>query len=371
MAWDDQQPPWGRKKPQSPEEMIAALINKIKDFFEGNQAPAGDSGGPARRPASEGQGEGPAPAKLAAVAAVILLGIVLYSSFYSIRPGELGVVLRLGKYTKTTEPGLNMKIPMLDSVIKVDMEAVRKEEFGFRTGAQAGRTQYQKQGYNDESLMITSDRNVIDMEWIVQYKVQEPADFLFYVRDVRLAVRDVSETTLRRLVGNMNFDAVLDSRAVLADAMARELQDTLNLYKSGIKILTVQLQDVNPPEPVKPAFNEVNEADQDMKRLVNEAEEAYNKAVPMARGQAKQLLEEAHGYATERVNLARGETSRFLAMMKEYQQAPEVTRQRLYLETMRQVLPQVSEIYVLDKDQKSLLPLLNLTGGKPLPTAKP
>ena len=365
MAWDNQQPPWGQRKGgQSPEEQLAALIKKIKGFFDGGGA-GGGQGGDSQR-SDEPGGDGIKAGTVATVVGVVLLGFLLFSSFYTIKPGEQGVVLRLGKYNKTTMPGLNYKIPLVDVIYKVDMESVRKEQFGFRSRTVADRTQYQKQGYTQESLMLTSDRNVIDMEWVVQYRVDQPYHFLFRIRDVSQAVRDVSEMTLRRLVGNMDFDAVLDGRAILADAMARELQETLNRYESGVRIITVQLQDVNPPEPVKPAFNEVNEADQDMKRLINEAEEIYNREVPRARGDARKTVEEAHGYAIERVNLAQGETSRFLALLEEYRGARDVTRQRLYLETMQRVLPGVSEVVVIDKEQKSLLPLLNLgaTGKK-------
>jgi len=213
-------------------------------------------------------------------------------------------------------------------------------------------------------LMLTGDKNVIDVEWIVQYKVLDPVNFVFKVADVQSAVRDVSESAIRRIVGNMNFDYVLKNREVLAAATARELQAALNHYETGVKIVTVQLQDVNPPDAVKPAFNEVNEADQDMKRLVNEAEEAYNKVVPKARGQAKETIEEAHGYAVERTNGAKGDASRFLAVLKEYQGAKDVTRRRMYLETMQKVLPTVSEIYVIDKEQRSVLPLLDLSGTR-------
>ncbi len=358
MAWDNQQPPWGQRKGgQSPEEQLAALVKKIKAFFEGG-GQGGDGHG-----SGGSSGPGINPGLIAGVIGVILVVFLLFSSFYSIRPGEQGVVLRLGAYHDTTHPGLNFKVPLVDQVHKVDMESVRKEQFGFRTRRVADRTQYQKEGYTRESLMLTSDRNVIDMEWVVQYRVADPFLFMFRVRDISPAVRDVSEMTLRRLVGNMDFDAVLDGRAVLADAMSRELQETLDRYESGVQIITVQLQDVNPPEPVKPAFNEVNEADQDMQRLINEAEEIYNREVPRARGDARRIVEEAHGYKVERVNEAQGQTARFTALLEEYDRAPEVTRQRLYLETMREVLPKVEEVVVIDSEQKSLLPLLNLGGG--------
>ena len=355
MAFDDQQSPWGKKKgPQTPEELIALLLNKLKEFFDGGSG-GGKQGG-------SGPGIFGGLGRLGVIIGIFLLINIVYSAFYTIAPGEKGVVLRFGKYVKATSSGLNFKLPLVDEVIKVDVENVRKEEFGFRTKVPGQRTEYQKTGFDAESLMLTSDRNVIDLEWIIQYKVQDPILFAFRVKDVKQAVRDSSEVALRRIVGNMTFDYVLSNREMLAAATQREVQASLDRYQAGVKIVTVQLQDVNPPEKVKPAFNEVNEADQDMKRLVNEAEEAYNREVPKARGDAKKMLEEAQGYAVERVNLAQGEASRFLAILKEYQGGPDVTRRRMYLETMQEVLPKVSEIYVIDGNKGGLLPFLDVRG---------
>ena len=365
MAWQDEQPPWGKGgRTPSPEDFIAELLKKLKETFGGGgRTPTGDEGetGPPGEPPSGLFG---GIGKLFIIILIVILVQVVYSSFYTIKPGERGVVLRFGKYSRTAPPGLNFKIPMVDKVYKVDIETVRKEEFGFRTKVPARQTVYQKEGYDAESLMLTADKNVIDVEWIVQYKVRDPFNFLFKVQDVRQAVRDVSETTIRRTVGNMDFDYVLSNREILAGMTAKELQSKLDSYQAGVDIVTVQLQDVNPPDAVKPAFNEVNEADQDMKRLVNEAEEAYNKVIPKARGDAKKIVEEAHGYAVQRVNESKGETARFLAVMKEYQQAKDVTRQRMYLETLQQVLPTAKDIYVIDRNQQTILPLLDITGAK-------
>ena len=365
MAWQDEQPPWGGgKKPFSPEDFIAELLKKLKQGFGG--------GGRSDIPGEEG-GEGPtgpSPGILGGVGKIlIVIGIVIlfqvaYSAFYTIKPGERGVILRFGQYSKTAPPGLNFKLPLIDEVYKVDIETVRKEEFGFRTKIPARQTVYQKEGFDAESLMLTADKNVIDVEWIVQYKVQDPFNFLFKVQDVRQAVRDVSETAVRRVIGNMDFDYVLSNREILASLTDKELQAELDNYEAGVKIVTVQLQDVNPPNAVKPAFNEVNEADQDMKRLVNEAEEAYNRVIPKARGEALQIVEEASGYLAQRVNESKGDTARFLAIMKEYQAAKDVTRKRMYLETMQEILPSVTDIYVIDKEQRSILPFLNV-GGAP------
>ena len=357
MTMPNQPPPWGKKKgPPTPEELIAMLLKKIKDSFDGS----GSSGQPGGDPRPMSSGMGSILPKVASVIGALILLNVLSSSFYTIEPGERGVILRLGKIRGLTNPGLNFKAPLLDTLIKVDVETVRKQEFGFRTKIPGQKTVYEKEGFEAESLILTGDKNVIDVEWIVQYKVQDPINFLFKVKDTEQAVRDVSEKSIRRVMGNQDFDFALQNREIIEQSMAKDLQDTLDTYESGIKIVTVKLQDVNPPDAVKPAFNEVNEADQDMKRLVNEAEENYNRVIPKAKGSAKQILEEAHGYAVERVNLAKGEAARFLNILHEYAGAKEVTRRRMYLETMQKVLPRVESIYLLDKEQRSVMPFLDL-----------
>jgi len=366
MAWQDEQSPWGKGgRTPSPEEFIAELLKKLKNAFSG-----GDSATPPGEEGGQGSAGGPPKGflgglgKISIIILVIVLFQVINSSYYTIKPGERGVVLRFGKYSKTSPPGLNFKIPLVDTVTKVDIETVRKEEFGFRTKVPGRQTVYSKEGYDSESLMLTADKNVIDVEWIVQYKVRDPFNFLFKVQDVRQSLRDIAETSIRRTVGNMDFDYVLSNREILAGASANELQAVLDSYEAGVDIVTVQLQDVNPPNTVKPAFNEVNEADQDMKRLVNEAEEAYNKVIPKASGEALQIVEQARGYSVQRVNESKGETARFLAIMKEYQAAKDVTRQRMYIETMQEVLPSVKNIYVIDKEQRSILPFLDISGTK-------
>ncbi len=366
----NEQPPWGQKKKTTgPEAIIADLIQKIRDTFEndtGQQRGPGDGQSPPPR-------SGPALglSKVVFIVLVLLAFQGIYSSFYTIEPGEVGVILRFGKYTRTTQPGLHFKLPYIEELNKVDVESVRKEEFGFRTRIPGKSTVFDKRGFDMESLMLTGDKNVIDVAWIVQYKVSDPVNFLFKVRNVSQAVRDASEMVTRRIVGNMDFDYVLSNREILAGDAKKELQQQLNLLECGVNIVTLQLLDINPPDPVKPAFNEVNEADQDMKRLVNEAEETYNRVIPKARGSAKKIVEEARGYAVQRVNQAKGETARFLAIVKEYNQAPEVTRQRMYLEAMQQILPGVAQIYVMDNKASGLLPLLDLarSGNRTAPTA--
>ncbi len=370
MSNQDQQPPWGKKhKPQTPEEIVAQLINKLQDFFSDKKKPPpppGDNQGPPPSPSSPF-------ANLGKVLAIILIIIVfqgVYSSFFKITPSEVGVVLRLGKYSRTTPPGLHFKIPYIDHLYKVDVENIRKEEFGFRNRIAGQQTSFDQRVFDSESLMLTADKNVINVAWIVQYRVADPYAFLFKVADVRQAIRDNSESVTRRIVGNMDFDYVLSNRDLLAASVKIELQEQLDKLfpkgTSGVNIGTVQFQDINPPDQVKPAFNEVNEADQDMKRLVNEAQETYNRVIPKASGDAKKIIEEAYGYQAERVNDAKGETQRFKDILKEYKNAPEVTRKRMYLETMKDILPRVESVYVIDKDQQAPLPLLNITSASGL-----
>jgi membrane protease subunit HflK len=374
MANQDQQPPWGKKnKPQTPEEIVAQLINKLQDFFSDKKKPppSGDNEESPRPPSSPF-------ANLGKLLAIVLILVVLqgvYSSFFKIAPGEVGVVLRFGEYSRTVPSGLHFKVPYIDKLFKVDVENIRKEEFGFRNLLSGQQAAVGRREYDTESLMLTADKNVINVAWIVQYRVADPYSFLFKVADVGQAIRDNSESVTRRIVGNMDFDYVLSNRDLLAASVKVELQDQLNKLfpkgSSGVNIGTVQFQDINPPDPVKPAFNEVNEADQDMERLVNEAQETYNRVIPKAHGDAKKIIEEAYGYQAQRINNAEGETQRFNDILKEYKNAPEVTRQRMYLETMKEILPTVESVYVIDKDQQAPLPLLNITSAAGLSVTKP
>jgi modulator of FtsH protease HflK len=369
MPNQNQEPPWGRKKkPQTPEELVAQIIQKIQDLFSEKKQ---------YRPENGGEEQPPKPANpfgiVGKILAILLLVVFLqgaYSSFHSLSPREVGVVLRFGKYNRTVGSGLQLTIPFAERLIKVPVMEVQKEEFGFRSRVPGQVTTFDRQGYKKESLMLTADTNVIDVNWIVQYRIKDPRDFLFQVKDVRQAVRDISESVTRRIVGNMDFDFVLGNRGMLAGKVKDEIQAQLDKLRAGVAIGTVKFQDINPPDPVQPAFNEVNEADQDMKRLVNEAEETYNREIPKARGQAQQAIENAHGYASARVNNAKGQTQRFLDILKEYKKAPEVTRRRMYLETMQTILPSVQSVYVLDKNQRGPLPLLNITDQKNLTPSK-
>ncbi len=299
---------------------------------------------------------------------VLLLVMTFFSSYYTVEPEETGVVLRFGQYLKTTAPGLHFKLPLgMEQVYKVKTARVNKQEFGFRTRVPGIRTEYERRGHKDESLMLTGDLNVVDLEWIVQYRINDPLKYLFNVYDVEGTIRDISEASIRRIAGNKAFDDILANRVEFAAEAQQELQKILSFYDTGIKVITIKLQDVNPPESVKAAFNEVNEAIQDKERAINQAQEIYNNQVPRARGEAERTIAKAEGYALERVNKAKGDADRFLSVLKEYKKAKKVTRSRFYLEALNTMLPKMKEIYVVDGEQKALLPLLSVGkkgGGK-------
>ena len=304
------------------------------------------------------------------IVAVLALLILLATSWYTVQPEETAVVQRFGEVVRTAGPGLHFRIPLgVEMVRHAPTARVLKEEFGFRTISADRVTQYQRGTFSDESLMLTGDLNVIDVQWIVQYRIEDPVSYFFNVREPVDTIRDVSESTMRRIVGDrLGSDVLTVGRVGIASKVAEEMQRILSEYEAGIRIVTVELQDVTPPDPVKPSFNEVNEARQDLERMVNEAQEQANKVIPRAGGEALQAIAEAEGYATERINMAEGEAARFLAILNEYRLVPEVTRQRLYIEAMREMLGQASGLYVVDSELKNLIPWLPLKPGESPPS---
>ncbi len=297
---------------------------------------------------------------LAIVSFLLLIGLT--GTIYSIGPDEVGVVQRFGRYLCITSPGLHAKFPFgIDRVTPIKVRRVFKEEFGVRTLRAGVKTQYSPHKYPEESLMLTGDLNILDVRWIVQFKVKDARDLLFKTRDPGDNVRDMSEVVMRRLVGDYRVDEVLTTkREEINDLAQIEMQKILDNYQTGVQIVTVKLQDVNPPDEVKPAFNEVNEAKQEKERMINQAWEAYNKVIPRARGEAEKTIREAEGYQLDKVNRAKGEAERFLNTWAEYKNAPEITQKRLYLETMTEVIPKAKEKYIIDPQQTSILPLLNI-----------
>lgn len=286
-----------------------------------------------------------------------------YTSYYTVQPEERAVVKRFGAVIDQTDPGLHFKLPFgIDVVQLVPTERVLKQEFGFRSATQIGaRTEYDTAGLEAESMMLTGDLNIIKVEWVVQYKVQDPVKWLFRIRDPERTLRDVSEAVMRQIVGNrLGSDVLTIGRVEIANQSRDQIQTIMDEYGSGVSIITVELQDVIPTKRVQPAFNEVNIARQEQERMINEAEKRKNQVIPRARGKANQLVAEAEGYAATRVNLAHGEASRFSAILAEYKQAPEVTRRRLYLEMVNENLPKAGQVLVVQDGQQGPLPLMDI-----------
>lgn len=295
------------------------------------------------------------------VALVILALVLVLSSFFQIETEEVGVITQFGKYNRSLEPGLHMKIPFVEKVYKVPVERQQKQEFGFRTTSADVRSEYRKSGYEDESLMLTGDLNLADVEWVVQYRVEDPYRFLFKVRNPEITLRDASEASMRQVVGDRTVNEVITiGRTEIALKVQELLQELCTEYHLGLRIDQVVLQDVNPPDPVKNAFNAVNEAQQEKETLINQAKSEYNKVIPRAKGQAEETIQKAEGYATARVNNAEGEATRFSDLYTEYVKAPEVTRKRIYLETMAQVIPRLGNKIITDEEGNNVLPLLQM-----------
>jgi membrane protease subunit HflK len=293
----------------------------------------------------------------------LALVVLLWGSFYQVSPEEMGVIQRFGKFVRTSDPGLHMKIPLgVETVTKVPVERQLKIEFGFRTVRPGINSQFVSTPETKaESVMLTGDLNVVDAEWIVQYKIRDPYNFLFKMRDATGTFRDMTEAVVRRVVGDSSVDEIITvGRGRIADEAKLLLQELCDNYEIGIEVSQLIFQDVNPPEPVKPSFNDVNEALQEKERKINDAWAEYNQEIPKASGEAEQTIRAAEGYATERVNNAVGDASRFTSIYREYAKAPVVTRKRLYLETLNEILPKISRKVIVDQNQKNVLPLLNL-----------
>jgi membrane protease subunit HflK len=297
----------------------------------------------------------------------VLLGLVviliLWGSFYQVSPEEMGVILRFGKFVRTSEPGLHVKLPLgIERLIRVPVQRQLKQEFGFRTVRAGINSVYATNAETQsESVMLTGDLNVVDAEWIVQYKIKDSYLFLFKMREVEGTFRDMAEAVVRRVVGDSSVDEVITvGRNRIADEAKTLLQALCDSYELGIEVNQLIFQDVNPPESVKPSFNDVNEALQEKEKKINDSWAEYNQVIPRAAGEAEQVIRGAEGYATERVNNAAGDANRFSAVYREYAKAPAVTRKRLYLEALNDILPKITRKIVIDQNQKNLLPLLNL-----------
>ena len=298
--------------------------------------------------------------------AIIGALVVGLSTLYQVQPEEVGVVQRFGRYVRRAEPGLRVKLPFFETYEKVPVQRQLKQEFGFRTEAVGGvRTQYGNPlEAVDEAVMLTGDLNVAVVEWIVQYRVGNPEDYLFKVRNPDQTFRAMTEAVMREVVGDRTVTEVLTvGRQDIEVHVKEQLQELARQYEMGITVDQVVLQDVNPPDPVKPSWDEVNQAQQQRDRMINEARGQYNQVIPRAHGEAQQSVLQAEGYALDRINRAEGEAERFTAVYEEYRQAPDVTRRRLYLETMQRIIPAIGRKLYVDENATGVLPLLSLDGS--------
>ncbi len=315
------------------------------------------------------------PPRTIGMGLLVLLGLLLvWSSVFMVQTEEVGVVLTFGKYSHEVDPGLRIKMPWpLQTVVKVPVQRQLKAEFGFRTVSAGVRSQFSQRGYTEESLMLTGDLNVAVVEWTTQFRINDPYKYLFKVRNLfdpaeeglGGTFRDMNEAVMRAVIGDRSVSEVVTvGRQEIASEAERRLQELCDQYETGIKVEQIVLQDVNPPDQVKPAFDEVIQAEQEKQRMINEATTQYNTVIPRAGGEALQTIQQAEGYATDRVNRARGDAELFKSLLAAYRRAPEVTRRRIYLETMQAVYPNVQQKIILDQALQGILPLLPLTGGR-------
>ncbi len=283
------------------------------------------------------------------------------TSFFVVDQTERAVVTTFGKFTKVAEPGLHYKLPFgIQNSYIVKTEVVQTEQFGFRT-ERPGVGEYTKGDYSSESTMLTGDLNIVDVEWVIQYRITDPKAWVFNVSDRHKTIRDISQSVINLLVGDRTILGVIGpERIAIQESAVQMMNETFASLGLGIQVSQVQLQSIVPPKGVQDAFEDVNKAIQDMNRLINEGKETYNAEIPKARGEADRIVEVAQGYATERVNRARGDVARFNSVYEEYRKAPDVTRQRLYYEMMDEVFKGTKGIDLIDKRFTNFLPLKNL-----------
>ena len=296
---------------------------------------------------------------------LVVIGLTAWSSIFEVPTDSVGIVLRFGKYVREVDYGLKMKMPFgIEQRIIMPVKRQQKQEFGFATRGNTNPYQYTRHT-DSEKRMVTGDLNSALVEWVVQYRISSPLNFLFKVRNADETLRDISESVMREVVGDRTVDEVLTiGRQQIESEALLKMQNLAGKYEVGISIDQVQLKNVNPPEQVQESFNEVNQAQQEKEKLINEARRAYNKAIPLAEGKKDQSVQEAEGYKLQRVNEAEGDVLRFKAVLNEYTKAPQVTKRRIYLETMQKVLSKVESKVIVDQDARSVLPLLQLDAQK-------
>jgi len=302
-----------------------------------------------------------------------IIGIIILAtfamSFYTIDANERGVILRFGKYNRTTTPGLHWKMPWnLEKLYKVKVDYQYKEEFGYRTLQAGVQSRYSSDDFTDESWILNGDMKISDILWTVQYRINDPVAALFRVKDVSGSIRNVAESVMRETVGDRSFHETLQlERVNIQEIVRKKMQAILDTYDIGITIKLVQLKDVLPPQPVRDSFNEVNRAKQEQETAINEAQRQYNKEIYKVEGEAKKIIQEANGYAINRVNNAQGDANFFNSVFANYQKAQQITQKRLYIETMEELMKRVKNKYIIDEELGGgVLPFLNMTGKEAL-----
>lgn len=311
----------------------------------------------------------PTPGMILNVILIVLAIAVFFTSFFTVDAKEEAVITRLGKYNRTVGAGFHWKLPLgLEKNYNVPTQEIQNMSFGFRTERPGVVTVYSDRDYPEESVMLTGDLNIVDVEWIIQYRINDPKAWLFNVEDRTKTIRDISQSVINQLVGDRAILDVISSDRMEIETEGQKLMNEIfTQYNLGIKVTTVKLQNVGPPAgPVKDAFEDVNKAEQDMNRLINEGKEAYNKEIPKAEGEANRIVQEAEGYRAERINRAQGEANRFLSVLAEYRKAPDITRSRLYYETLEKILSNRDTLDIIDSNLDNFLPLKdvgNSAGG--------
>jgi membrane protease subunit HflK len=294
----------------------------------------------------------------------IVLIALLGTSVYIVDQTEEAVITRFGKYHDTKSPGLHFKLPFgIDRQYTVNIKTVQTEQFGFRTLQSGISSTYSNQ--TSESTMLTGDLNIVEVEWIIQYRIIDPVAWVFNVMERSRTIQDVSRSAINMLVGDRTImDIMGPQRSAIESAGTEYMNETFRGYGLGIDVIAVKLQNIDPPAGVQEAFDDVNKAEQDMNRLINEGQQVYNAEIPKARGERERIVQEAQGYKTERINRANGDASRFNAVYEEYRRAPEVTRQRLYYEMIEEVFKEKDGTVILDRNFDNFLPLQDLGSGR-------
>ena len=307
------------------------------------------------------------PSGIIILVLLFLGGLGLWTAYYTVPSDSVAVVQRFGQYLKNVPPGLHFKLPLgIDSATIVPVKRQLKQEFGFATPGASDAFQSPRPSEGKrETQMVTGDLNAALVEWVVQYRISDPAKYLFEVREPRETLRYVSESVMREVVGDRTVDEVITiGRQEIESEALTKMQTLSTKYTMGISIDQVQLKNINPPQPVQESFNEVNQAQQEKEKLINEARRDYNKVIPLAEGEKDQRIREADGYRLKRINEAEGDIARFNALLAEYTKAPEVTRRRIYIETMQAILPGIQSKIIVDEQTRGILPLLNLDAQK-------